>query len=62
VRWIEPEGAAELGGLPFACELFLEGPMVVVADEDTIAIAVEGQGNAEAGEAGAHDGRIHSKV
>ncbi|MGA9883570.1 MAG: hypothetical protein WBQ34_07620 [Candidatus Acidiferrales bacterium] len=42
------EGAAELDGSTFAGELFLERPVIVVADEDTAAIAVEAEGNAVA--------------
>jgi hypothetical protein len=34
------EGAAELGGLSFAGGLFFDGPMVVVTNEDTVAIAI----------------------
>ena len=37
------EGATELGGLTFAGELFFHRPEVVVADEDTAVIAVEGE-------------------
>jgi len=42
------EGAAELGGLTLAGELFVEGPALVVAGEDAAAVAVEGQRNAAA--------------
>ena len=35
---------AELGGLTFSSELFFDGPIVVVANEDAAAIAVKGQG------------------
>jgi hypothetical protein len=42
------EGAAERGGLPFAGEMFLDGPRGVVADKDAAAIAVEGEGDTEA--------------
>jgi hypothetical protein len=44
------EGAAELGGLTLAGELFFEGPVGIVADEDSAAIAVESQGDAAAAE------------
>src|SRR5438128_2088816 len=37
------EGAAELGGLAFASELFVDGPVVVVAEEDAAVIAVKSQ-------------------
>ena len=42
------QGAAELGGLALAGEFFLDGPVVVVANEDAAAIAVEGGGDTEA--------------
>ena len=42
------QGAAELGGFALASQLFFDGPMVIVANEDTVAIPVEGQGDAEA--------------
>ncbi len=35
------EGAAELGGLAFTGELFFDGPVVVVADEDAVVVAVK---------------------
>jgi hypothetical protein len=38
------EGATELRGLAFTGELFFDGPVVIVADEDTAAISVESQG------------------
>ena len=38
------EGTTELGGLAFSGELFFDGPVVIVADEDTAAIPVESQG------------------
>ena len=44
------EGAAELSGLAFAGELFFDRPVVVVADEDTAAITVEGERDAVAAE------------
>src|SRR5713226_2963278 len=42
------ECAAELRGLAAASQLFFDGPVIVVADEDTVAVAVAGQGNAVA--------------
>ena len=42
------QGAAELGGLALASEFFLDGPVVVVANENAAVIAVEGGGHAEA--------------
>jgi hypothetical protein len=44
------EGLAELGGALAAGELFLKGPVGVVADEDVGAVAVEGAGQSVAGE------------
>jgi len=37
------QGAAELRGLAFSSELFVDGPVVVVADEDAAVIPVEGE-------------------
>jgi len=42
------ESAAELSGWALAGELFVDGPVIVVAGEDTAAIAVEGEGDAVA--------------
>ena len=42
------ESAAELSGLAFSGELFIDGPVVIVANEDAAAIAIEGEGNPEA--------------
>jgi hypothetical protein len=44
------EGAAELGRLTLAGEFFLDGPVIVIADEDAAAIAVESRGHTEAAE------------
>src|SRR5271170_4530774 len=52
------EGAAELGGLALASELFFDGPVIVVANEDAAAIAVEGGGNAEATEQALEQAKI----
>jgi hypothetical protein len=35
--------AAELGGLAFSGELFFDGPVIVVADEDSAVVAVNSQ-------------------
>ena len=40
------ESAAELSGFLLAGELFVDGPVIVVASEDAAAIAVEGDGDA----------------
>ncbi len=42
------QGAAELGGLALASELFFDRPGVVIAHEDAAVIAVKSQGHAEA--------------
>src|ERR1019366_1137294 len=39
------QGAAELSGFALASQFFFDGPVVVVANEDAVAIAVEGQGD-----------------
>jgi len=39
------QGATKLGGLTFSGELFLDGPAVIVADEDAAVITVESQGH-----------------
>ena len=44
------ESAAELSGLAFSSKLFFDRPVIVVADKDAAAIAVEGQGDAAAAE------------
>ena len=46
------ESATELSGLALAGELFVDGPVIVVASEDAAAIAVEGDGDAVAAQAG----------
>jgi hypothetical protein len=42
------EGAAELSGFAFTSQLFFHRPMVIVANEDTVAIPVQGQRDTEA--------------
>ena len=42
------EGATELSGLALAGELFFDRPVVVVANEDAVVIAVETEGQAKA--------------
>src|ERR1700758_925422 len=42
------QGPTELGGFALTGEFFLEGPILIVANEDAAAIAVEGGGDAEA--------------
>ena len=42
------QSATELSGLALAGELFVDGPVLVVASEDAAAIAVEGDGDAVA--------------
>ena len=52
------QGAAELGRLAFAGELFFDGPEVVVAHEDAAVIAVESQRCAMAAQELAEQGEI----
>ena len=52
------ESAAELSGLAFAGELFFDGPVVVVADEDAAAIAVEGERDTVAAQQAAQQAEI----
>lgn len=52
------EGAAELGRLALAGEFFLDGPVVVIADEDAAAIAVEGRGHTEAMEQAVEQAKV----
>ena len=56
------EGAAELSGLPFASELFFHRPVIVVADEDAVAIAVEAEGDAEAAQQAAEQAEIAAGI
>ena len=56
------EGAAELSGLPFAGELFFDRPVVVVADEDTVAITIEAERNAVAAQQAAEQTEIAAGV
>src|SRR3989442_5026381 len=44
------EGAAELRRLTLSSEFFFDSPRVIVADEDTAAVPVEGGGDAETAE------------
>ncbi len=44
------ERAAELGGLALSGQLFLDGPVVVMTDEDAATVAIEGGGCTEAAE------------
>ena len=41
------QSVAELSRPALSGQLFLDGPVIVVADEDAVAIAIEGQGHAE---------------
>jgi hypothetical protein len=42
------EGAAKLSGFALASKLLFDGPMVIFANEDAVAVSVEGQRYAEA--------------
>ena len=55
------EGAAELSGLALAGELFFDGPVIVVAHEDAVAIAVETEGDTEAAQEAVQQAEIAGK-
>src|SRR6266705_506243 len=42
------ESASELSGLALAGELFIDGPVLIIAHKDAAAIAVESEGNTKA--------------
>src|ERR1700733_1979402 len=52
------QSAAELSGLTLAGELFLNGPVIIIANEDAAAIAVESQRGAEAAEQAVEQAKI----
>jgi hypothetical protein len=56
------EGTAELGGILAAAEFFLQSPVVVVADEDAVAIAVEAERNAVTAQQAAQQAEIAASV
>jgi hypothetical protein len=52
------EGAAELGGLAASGELFFNRPVIVVADKDAVAVAVEAEGDAVAAQQAAEQAKV----
>jgi hypothetical protein len=56
------EGAAELSGLAFSGELFLDRPVIVIAGEDAMAIAVEGERHTVAAQQAAEQAKIAASV
>ena len=56
------QGAAELGGLLAAGELFFHRPMIVVANEDAVVIPVETEGHAEAAQQAVEQAEIAASV
>ena len=56
------QSAAELSGLAAAGELFFHRPVIVVANEDAVAIAVETEGYAEAAQQAAEQAEIAASV
>src|SRR5579863_4813422 len=52
------ESAAELSGLTLAGELFVDGPVIVIAGEDAAAIAIEGDGDAIAAQEALEQAKI----
>ena len=56
------QGAAELCGLAVTGELFFHRPVMVVANEDAVAVAVEAEGNAEAAQQAVEQAEIAARV
>ena len=56
------ESAAELSGLAAAGELFFHRPVIIVANEDAVAIAVETDGYAEAAQQALEQAEIAARV
>jgi len=56
------QGAAELGGLAAAGELFFHRPVIVVANEDAVAIPVETERYAKAAQQAAEQAEIAARV
>ena len=56
------QSAAELRGLAATGELFFHGPVIVVANEDAVAIAVETEGDAEAAQQAAEQAKIAARI
>ena len=56
------ERTAELSRLAFARELFFDGPVIVVADENAVAIAVKAEGDAAAAQQAAEQAKIAARI
>ena len=56
------EGAAELGGLAAAGELFFHRPVIVVANEDAVAVAIEAERYATAAQQAVEQVEIAARV
>src|SRR5712691_5141963 len=56
------QGAAELGGLSFACELFFHRPVIVVAHEDAVTVSVKAERDAVAAQQAAEQAEIAAGV
>jgi len=56
------ESATELGRLPFPCELFFDGPVIVVADEHAVTISVKAERDATAAQQAAEQAKITAGI
>ena len=56
------QGATELGGFTAAGELFFDGPVIVVANEDAVAIPVETEGYAKAAQEAVEQAEIAAGI
>src|SRR5271169_1494817 len=56
------EGAAELGWLAATGELFFERPVIVVTDEDAVAVAIEADRNTMAAQQAAEQAKIAASI
>ena len=56
------QSAAELRGFPAARQLFFHGPMIIVANQDAVAVAVETEGDAETAQQAAEQAEIAAGV
>ena len=56
------EGAAELGGFAAAGELFFDRPVIVVTDEDAVAVAIEADRNTAAAQQAAQQAKIAASI
>ena len=54
--------AAKLSGLAATGELFFHSPVIVIADEDAVAISVETDGYADAAQQAAEQAKIAASV